>query len=225
MPSIKVLPHEAPAAAPAPGEVLRDLIHGNPVTAEAALEGIRERYLRLSTPQLDLFAVPAEARILDRLVWQLKSAKQSFCLGDFVGCISLAGMVAEMTMIFLFDLAADALDLSSLSPEDREFLSCRTYEELDQRQRIKRLRKLGIISQTVADTANRIRCGRREYLHVLSKDLANLEQDAESTYADAVSMVRVATGISVGEGGAAVIPELLRHYLTRTRCVSAGTGG
>lgn len=223
MPSIQVIPQEPPSSSPAPAEVLRDLIHGDPVSIEAAVQGIRSRYLRISTVALDVPAVPAEGRILDRLVWQLKSAKQSFCLGDFVGCISLAGMVSEMTIVFLFDLAREAYDLSALSCDDRELLQSREYEDLHQQQRVKRLRKLGVISQDAADTANRIRCIRREYLHLLSKDFSELERDAESAYSDALSIVRMATGISVGEGGRGALPELLQHYLSRTRCVSVET--
>jgi len=69
-------------------------------------ENIRKRYWLLTTPKLDIFIVPNEKKILEKLVWPLRAAKQAFVLNDYLGCIALCGAVCEMAIIFLFDLAA-----------------------------------------------------------------------------------------------------------------------
>jgi len=86
-----------------------------PVTLEAILEylttpglahdipSVTARYREISVEQPRLFAAPAEDRILEKLVWPIRHAKASYVVGNFLGTISLCGMVSEMIAILLFE--------------------------------------------------------------------------------------------------------------------------
>jgi hypothetical protein len=65
-------------------------------------EALAGRYREIAPEPVQLFAVPAEERILDKLIWPLRHAKASFMLGNHVGTIALGGMVAEMVAMLLF---------------------------------------------------------------------------------------------------------------------------
>ncbi len=95
-----------------------------------ALENIRKRYWLLTTPELDIFIVPNEKKILEKLVWPLRAAKKAFILSDYLGCIALCGMVCEMAIIFLFDVATINVNGKLLNPKRQEQIFGRQFEEL-----------------------------------------------------------------------------------------------
>ena len=139
MPSIRILPFERPVEKVDPADLLRDLCRDS---EPEALDVIKQRYLRLSTSQLDIFVVPAESLILEKLVWPLKSAKQAFCMGDFIGCIALCGMVCEMAIVVIWDLAADLWDINDLEDKYKKIFAERKYERHGQAKRIKTYKSL-----------------------------------------------------------------------------------
>jgi hypothetical protein len=94
--------------------LVRDLCRDRPTDV---LEAIKKRYLRVSTQDLDIFLVPPENLIFKRIVLPLKSAKQAFCFADFIACVALCGMVCEMAILFLCDLAASLWDMNRLRHE------------------------------------------------------------------------------------------------------------
>jgi hypothetical protein len=68
-------------------------------------ESFAVRYKEISDEEGQLFVVPAEQRILDKLIWPLRHAKAAYMTGNYLGTISLCGFVAEMVAVFRFDLA------------------------------------------------------------------------------------------------------------------------
>jgi hypothetical protein len=210
MPSIRILPFERPMERIDPAMLVRDLCRDSPTDA---LEAIKKRYLKLSTQDLDIFIVPAESLILEKIVWPLKSAKEAFCLADFIGCVALCGMVCEMAIVFIYDLAASLWDISYLDAKYQEIFADRKYERLGQERRIKTLRELGAITDEVAADANTVRRVRREYLHFLSKGYDRLEEDACEAYIAAFRVIRSLVALPFGEQGKLTMPAHLKSYL------------
>lgn len=68
------------------------------------IEALIERYKRISVEEPRLFAAPAEARLLERMIWPLRQAKANFMLGHSLATLSLCGMVVEMSAILTFDI-------------------------------------------------------------------------------------------------------------------------
>ncbi len=222
MPSIQVLPFEPPEKEIDPIALLRDLSRDQP---ENPLETIKTRYLRLSTSDLDIPIVPAEKKILERIIWPLKSAKQAFCIADFVGCIALCGMVCEMAIIFIYDLIASHGNPSQLSEKHKKLFEVtqyslggkaqqvKQYERYRQKQRIEILQELKAIPDQLAADANTAGEIRREYLHFLSKNYDRVEENAFEAYAATFRVVKPLVALPIGTEGAVVVPGHLKSYL------------
>src|ERR1043165_3041768 len=65
---------------------------------------VEARYREIDAVEPNLFAPPAEERILSQLIWPLRHAKASYMVGNYLGTIALCGIVGEMTAILIFDL-------------------------------------------------------------------------------------------------------------------------
>ena len=68
-------------------------------------KGLIQRYREISQEKKRLFAAPAEERILEKLVWPLRHAKASYMVGNYLGTISLSGMVSEMVAMLFFEMS------------------------------------------------------------------------------------------------------------------------
>jgi hypothetical protein len=211
MPSIRIVPFEKPTTRINATKLIRDLCRDNPSNVLAVIE---KRYLRLSTEDLDIFIVPADNLILEKIVWPLKSAKQAFCLADFIGCIALCGMVCEMAIVFIYDLITSFLDTTQLGQEvQKVMISRRKFEQLGQKQRIRLLRRLNAIPKEFAELADTVREIRREYLHFLTKDYVTLEEDAFKVYTATFRVIKSLVALPLEKKGKVAIPVHLKAYL------------
>lgn len=173
------------------------------------LENIRKRYWLLTTPEFNIPVVPNEKKILEKLVWPLRKAKQAFFLNDCLGCIALCGMVCEMAIIFLFDLATINVNGKPLSPEREKQMFGREFEELGQKRRIDVLCVYGLLNKKLASDANKVRKIRNEYLHSLRKDYSKIDKDSEDAYKASFRLIKSLVDLPIGEGKI-VIPSTLR---------------
>ena len=179
------------------------------------LENIRKRYWLLTTPELDIFVVPNEKKILEKLVWPLRKAKQAFILSDFLGCIALCGMACEMAIIFLFELAAIQATGKPLSAKQQKELFGSTFEKLGQEKRIQALHEAKFLGEELAKDADTVRKIRRQYLHFLSKSYSRIEKDAEDAYKASFSVVKSLVDLPISNEGKIIIPKHLTNYLRK----------
>jgi hypothetical protein len=94
-------------------------------------KSLRERYRQISAERSRLFAVPADPRILKSLVWPLRHAKAAYTVGNYLATISLAGIVAEMVALLLFDVAVTTTQIGLSTKEVQEGLFGRTSRGLN----------------------------------------------------------------------------------------------
>jgi len=183
--------------------------------SSAFIENIRKRYWLLTTPQLDISVVPNEKKILEKLVWPLRAAKKAFILSDYLGCIALCGMVCEMAIIFLFDLAAIHATGKPLSAKRQKQIFDSTFEKLGQEKRIQALREVKFLDEELAKDADAVRKIRRQYLHFLSKSYSRIEKDAGEAYKASFRLIKSLVDLPVGNEGKIVIPMHLTNYLKK----------
>jgi len=179
------------------------------------MEGILARYKKISEGDLNIPIVPAEKKILEKLIWPLKAAKQAFILVNYIGCIAICGMVCEMVTIFIFDLAKIVIGSNKIDHKKQEQLFGRKFEELSQKRRIDILSAFGLISDEFYENANKVRKIRNEYLHSLEMDYSNIEQDAEESYINTFKILKSIIDLPI-EGGIPKIPGHLIEYLKKT---------
>ena len=85
---------------PTPESVLRFLCPAEE-RFDFDIEKLLTRYRQIST-ETRIFFAPDEPRILDKLIWPLRNAKGAFMVGNYLGTITLSGLVAEMVAILLW---------------------------------------------------------------------------------------------------------------------------
>jgi len=183
---------------------------------DKSLDKIYERYKTLTKYDSNLFLVPVNEVILKKLVWPLRSAKQAFCLGNYLGCIALCGTVAEMITIFLFEIASTTINGEKLDDDAQKKLFGNTFEQLGQERRIQVLEVYGILKKELANEARQIKSIRNTYLHILSKEFSNLEKDAVKVYRSASILVGEIVTLKTGKDGTITVPSHLVNFLKKS---------
>jgi hypothetical protein len=164
------------------------------------LQSLITRYHEINKERPKLFFAPAEKRILEKLVWPLRHAKSSYTVGNYLGTISLCGMVAEMVAILLFEMSEFRLNNRLMSETDQNELFGSSFEKLGQDRRVKILQVYGLISTEMRKAFETIRLKRKKYLHFWSQDYDTLPSDAVVAYNAAVLIVVHAVGQDIKEG-------------------------
>jgi hypothetical protein len=206
-----------------------------PVTIESVLEflttpgiprdvaSIAERYKAISVENPRLFAVPAEDRILEKLVWPLRHAKAGYVVGNYLGTISLCGMVAEMIAILIFETNEVRMNGAIMDDSMQRLFYGSTFERLGQERRVGLLRAYGMVDADQEKAFEQVRLIRRKYLHLWSQDHESLPKDAITAYLSAVQLVTKVIGHGVAAGGKLRLTPAMERYLARTGTASSET--
>ena len=201
-------PREATAQ---PEEILNYMC---PTTSSDA-ENLTVRYKEISIENPRLNIVPAEDRILEKLIWPLRHAKASFVIGNNLGTISLCGMVAEMVAILYFDISDVKMGDKEFNEEIQKLMFGCSFEKLGQDRRVKTLKAFEIINQQTAERFDKIRMIRKRYLHLWSQDHDRLSTDAIESFKAAASIVAEIIGQDFEDGKIKLNPKIV-SYLERT---------
>ncbi len=176
------------------------------------IENFKKSYEHISENIHKLFIVPTEFRILNKLVYPLKSAIRGYVTGNYLSTIALCGMVAEMAIIFHYETLK--IKINERDAEDVvKKLFGRKFEKLGQESRIRFLQALGFLDDELVKNFNTIRDCRREYLHFLSKDIANIAPDAKKAFDSALDIVIKILGVRIGEPGKIILNQNIVDYL------------
>lgn len=178
---------------------------------EFDIEKLLTRYRQISTEPVRLFVAPDEQRILDKLIWPLRNAKSSFMVGNYLGTVALAGMVAEMVAMLLWQITDSQINGKTIEKEDEKLLFGCEFEKLGQDRRVSLLTAYGIIDAKTKAKFDTIRSSRRHYLHLWSQDHDRLPRDGVQCFHAAVSLVITAIGQDINDGRFVMNPRLLRY--------------
>jgi len=181
---------------------------------ECDLNSLVARYKEISNEERRLFAAPAEVRILEKLVWPLRHAKAAYMVGNYLGTISLCGMVAEMVAILLFELSEFHINNKLVDDKKQKELFGSTFEGLGQDRRVKVLKSINIIDEKTESAFDSLRLIRKRYLHLWSQDHEKLPKDAITAYNNAIHLVVQTIGQDIQDGKIILNPALVK-YLQR----------
>jgi len=184
-------------------------------TVDSNVDNLITRYKEISIENPRLNVVPAEDRILEKLIWPLRHAKASFVTGNHLGTISLCGMVAEMVAILYFDISDVKMGDKKLNKELQKQIFGSSFEKLGQDRRVKILKAFKIINQQTAQRFDTIRIIRKRYLHLWSQDHDRLSVDAIESFKAAASIVAELIGQDFISGKIKLNPKIV-SYLEKT---------
>lgn len=176
------------------------------------------RYREISTEPRRLNIVPAEAKLLTKIVWPLRQAKAAYMLGNYIGTIALCGFALEMLAVLIWDCAEMRIGTRPLNSKDESLLFGRSFERLGQERRVNVLFGYGQIDADIRDLFDTVREVRRKHLHLWSQDHADIAGDAVRCFHASVTAVVAAVGQEIDEGRIALHPRIIR-YLERVGMV------
>lgn len=136
-----------------------------------------------------LYCVPAEDRILEKLVWPLKYAKAAYMTGNDLAAIALCGTVAEMVANLHWQLARVQIMGRVMSDEDEGHLLGMNFEKLRQGRRVDVLKAYGVIDRTDNENFKTIAGHRNKYMHSWSHGHHKIRDHAKECYHCTVELV------------------------------------
>lgn len=178
--------------------------------AERTIDGFVYRYRELLSNAPVAQLAPAESTILQKLVWPLKQAIGSYCLGDYLAVIALCGLVGEMAAMLLWDISGGP----NRPPDEKVhgLLRAESFERAGQEARVDVLKSLGVIDSKTKSEFSTMKNLRREYLHFLSKPHETLHADARKSFVAATNVMAFVLGVSFPSPGViAFRPELMAY--------------
>ena len=181
---------------------------------ESDASSLTQRYRQISTTD-ELILVPAENRILEKLVWPLLHAKSSYMVGNYLGTVSLCGLVAEMVAILKY----------TISDENRKEMSDHEFQKRGQKCRATILKRLDLIDADIKTSFDAIRDKRRKFLHNLFVNDKFLKDDALLCYKNASKLVDFLLAPEDFQNGTALFNPGLLEYLRKNGVISLDTEG
>lgn len=175
------------------------------------VKSLIDRYRHISIESQRLLAAPAEKNILEKLVWPLKHSKSSYMVGNFLGTISLCGMVAEMVAILVFDISNVTINGKPMAEEQQRALFGSSFERLGQERRVSILRSYGLIDDQTKARFDLVREKRRRYLHFFSQEHTNLADDAVKVFDATVALVVSVIGQGFDDGKIVLNASLMKY--------------
>ncbi len=184
--------------------------------------GIVDRYREMGPVPVQLAVVPSEQRLLDKLIWPLRHARASYCVGNFLGVIALCGTVTEMLAVLVWDLSEPTLNGRRMTKADEKaLLGGGGFERLGQERRVDVLTAYGLIPQQAKVEFSTVREIRRRYLHLWSQDHDVLPADAVRAFQATVRLMAVVLGQEFQQGKVVLSPRLV-EYLERQGTTELG---
>lgn len=174
------------------------------------LQEFESRYLDLRPHASLLPLAPAEANILQKIIWPLRSARGSYALGHSLSCIAMAGMVGEMVAVLLWDITRPSIN-GPLTEDRERMLMGRTFEKLGQERRVDVLVSLGILKDDQVNAFTELKAIRNRYLHLLSHTHDNVDTDARRAFECAAKAVQLLFTAHFENGDVILRPELSRY--------------
>jgi len=168
-----------------------------------------------------LIAAPNEKQILEKLIWPLRHAKGSYMLGNYIGTISLCGMVSEMLAILFFDISKININGKPLDDKKQKELFGRTFEKLGQDQRVKVLLAFEKIDDETKAQFDDVRTIRRKYLHFWSSIHDGVAKDAVKCFQTTLKILIFVLGQDVKSTNLVLRSEFVEYLAEHGKVTAA----
>lgn len=174
-----------------------------------------ERCKQIASESHRLIGAPNEEHILARLIWPLRHAKASYVVGNYLGTISLCGMVSEMASILLFEMSNIKINDVPMDEHAQKKLFGRSFEKLGQERRVSILSAYNLIDSNLKGCFDLIREIRRHYLHIYSYPHTDISNDALEVFTASIQIVTSILGLGIREDKFILNPLLLKYLEDR----------
>jgi len=192
-------------------EIMRELgsVFGSPPN----FDELKQRYEE-ATEKFQIFAVPSEPKIVSKLLEPLHGAKAAYVLGNFLSCIALCGMVAEMVAILMYEVREFTINGNALDQKTQKGVFSMSFEKLGQDRKIEVLGALLMINEQERQAFTTVKTIRKNYLHYLSQPHDRIREDARNAFGETAKLIVWLMGLSVAPG-TMVLDQRFINYLKK----------
>lgn len=138
-----------------------------------------QRYLEITTKDTHITFAPAYSHILERIVKPLSLAKRHYCLGEYISCVAVSGIICEMLTILVWKISTITVHGKDMSEGEEEKLFGRNFEKLEQKRRLDILLTVKALTDSLYKKLDNVRDTRNKYLHAWQYDTKQQKGDAK----------------------------------------------
>lgn len=122
-----------------------------------------KRYCEITDKDTHLSITPSQdyAQLTSRIIQPIILGKKYFALGEYVSCIAMSGLAAEMMTLVVWNMSEFSVAGKLLDEEEQKIL----FGRIDQERRIKLLRLTNAIQNDDQNKLEEIRKIRNKYTH------------------------------------------------------------
>jgi hypothetical protein len=205
-----------------PGNVALMLLEDMVNAGQYPLDAVRRRYKDVTDEKIEPMIVPSHEGIMKHVIAPLKEAKQCYVLGMPVACIAQAGLVGEMVALWRFRMLEPKLDDRPLDETLQKLLMGKEFDKLGQEDRVRVLRALDTLDETMIQAFGELRGIRRQYMHFMIDPKKNADCDARRAIQCACTLVTKTLGVTFREG-CLVLPPKVMAYINDMLDHNSGT--
>lgn len=175
---------------------------------------VLERYVKVSAAETYTAIFPHTDKLFARFLLPFRSAKRTYCLGEYLASIELSAHLGEMLALLLWQITPKVLNGKPMDAVAEKAIWGVEFEKLGQEKRIDLLQTFGAVSADDAMHLDFLRATRRKYFHFWSSGTEALPDDALACFLRLSSLVRSVLQIEY-ENGAVKLNPLLSAYLEK----------
>lgn len=176
---------------------------------------ILNRYCEITTEDTHLSITPADKDIVEKIVLPLILAKRHYCLGEYLSCIAISGLIGEMLAILVRKMTEIRIHGAEISPEQEKIIFGNKFEgTLGQERRVKILREIKAIDDDYYQKIYEVSRIRNNYLHSWERNAKQAKGDAKKVAKRVFELFKATTNIDIvienGHQKISVNPKLLK---------------
>ena len=176
-------------------------------------DDILNRYVEITTQETHVNFTPSYQNIIERVISPLVSAKRQYCLGEYLACIALTGIIGEMLALLIWRMSSFSIKGVKITKLDEEKLFGQNFDMLRQERRENILITIKAIDNKLYEKFKEIRCIRNNYMHSWDYDTRQQKGDAKKSILSAFILYKAIADMSLvvkeGNQTISINPKLL----------------
>lgn len=178
---------------------------------------ILNRYCEVTTEDTHLGITPGYKDIIEKIINPLRLAKRHYCLGEYISCIAISGLIGEMLTILVWKTTELKLNGVQITLEQEEVFFGKRFEgHMGQERRINILLELKKINSSLHQKLYEMSRIRNKYLHSWERSSKQEKGDAKKAVTYAFQIFKLITDIKLvvenGDQKISINPQLLKFF-------------
>lgn len=179
---------------------------------------VLDRYVEISGKETYVAIFPPTDKLFERFMLPLKSAKRTYCLGEYLACIELSAHLGEMLALLLWQITPLSLNGKTIDTQMEKNIWGSEFEKMGQEKRINILKAFSAITNEEEKLLDFLRTSRRKYFHFWDTSTEHIKDDALRCFLTITALVQKVLKIEY-ENGAVKLNPLLEAYLATHKAV------